>query len=1492
MANTGNTQQQIAYGASANDGTGDPLRTAFIKTDENFDNIWLAGPVGSNITIVNNTVQANDTNGNLILQANGVGNIVTNSPVVPRLNNTYSLGTANLRYRSLYVGSDGINSTGDLNVAGNLVIQGNTIEVGNVVTDSKLIHLSNTAASANAADLSGIVIGANSNIATWLYHANTNSWNSNANISAPYFFGNGSQLSGIVSNEIFNGTSNVVIPAANNNVYVNVANTYQWDFNTSGQITLPFGATLNDNNNAGIAFGLLAGQTTGQFGQYLNSVTYGDGYYAAVGYNNDYATFVVSSDGINWSNQDANVILAYPAGVTYGNSQYVAVGEDSYNNAFFATGTAYGTSWTQQAANTIPGYLNSVCWSGTEYVAVGGLSGNVLIASSPDGTTWTQQAANTFGGYLNNVYYGNSTYIGVGNDSSNKLLILTSSDASTWTQQAAGEYSGYLLGSTYGNGRYIAVGYDTGNNGIIYSSTNGVTWNQVNIGTYASSYIYSVVWNGSNQFVAVGYTSSPSTEDLILTSPDGITWTQQAINQGYLQLNSVVYNSGQYVAVGANGSNTDVILTSPDGVIWTLQAQVPQSPVAVAIGAYAGYSQQSIAAVAIGVDAGSYAQGESAVAVGPNAGNETQGTEAVAIGDSAGYSNQGQNSIAVGLEAGYTNQTADSIAVGRTAGYTGQGGDSVAIGTAAGRDNQGTQAIAIGNYAGAEAQSQNGIAIGRYAGSNSQGRSSIAIGHYAGGTEGPSGIQANNSIILNASGNYLPAATNGFFVSPVRNDTANITNTLYWNSTTQEITYGPGPSSNSISNGTSNVSIPVANGNVHINANNGTDQQWIFGTDGNLTVPGDILVPGGSSIILDSSTGNAYIAQTMGLQIAGEGGINFSINDGIGNTVNAGFDVYANFQTPGSISATGSISAANFVDTNVGAGQVTYGDASGNGLIDSNGNFTFDGTTLSVTGIVTPGSAGDITMSGGNITGVLGISATGNLTAGNIVFPSGTSWLFEPNSLDVELFAAYQFTVNTNGGTEQFTFGNDGSFGAPNNLNAGGYISAVGDVTTPLLNLGNTVAGPAAGGGSDKVTIYNFYNPSQFNYAVGAESSNMWFGVDQVESGVGFNFYGGNTLAVHIDSTGAISANGNITGNYIFGNIAFANGIPATYGNSNVTSLLAGFGSNTISTSGNITAGNFIGNGAALTNVTVSAVGNIIGTQSNVTLVAGSYSYVFDNTGNITLPANGDLIFSANTTLTSISGSNANITVSPNGTGRFVVASTAPAVFGNSATVSGNIVLASSTPAIFANQRKFDWTAMIHGTPASGGSITGSILGNASYSNASDGVQLTPNTASQSGSVAWNTTTFDFTRDFVMEWSWFTSNSGSNPADGVWASFGGSTNGSGATPLGTTNGAIGVRYLTYTNLKTQWYSNGATTGNAVNFRAGVTYQGEWMSSRIMVRTVGAKRYAYLYTDVGGVCDNAIDITGWTPAGTWIAVGAATGSNTSSQLCCHVALDYL
>ena len=131
MANTGNSQQQINYGSAANDGQGDPLRTAFIKTDDNFDAIWATGPVGSNITIVNNTVQSNNTNGNIVLRPNGVGVIQANAAVIPNATDLRDLGSAGLRFRAAYVGTGGLSVTGDVTVTGN-VTAGNISYTGNV----------------------------------------------------------------------------------------------------------------------------------------------------------------------------------------------------------------------------------------------------------------------------------------------------------------------------------------------------------------------------------------------------------------------------------------------------------------------------------------------------------------------------------------------------------------------------------------------------------------------------------------------------------------------------------------------------------------------------------------------------------------------------------------------------------------------------------------------------------------------------------------------------------------------------------------------------------------------------------------------------------------------------------------------------------------------------------------------------------------------------------------------------------------------------------------------------------------------------------------------------------------------------------------------------------------------------------------------------------------------------------------------------------------
>jgi hypothetical protein len=68
----------------------------------------------------------------------------------------------------------------------------------------------------------------------------------------------------------------------------------------------------------------------------------------------------------------------------------------------------------------------------------------------------------------------------------------------------------------------------------------------------------------------------------------------------------------------------------------------------------------------------------------------------------------------------------------------------------------------------------------------------------------------------------------------------------------------------------------------------------------------------------------------------------------------------------------------------------------------------------------------------------------------------------------------------------------------------------------------------------------------------------------------------------NISVSGIISATGNIVGSYFIGNGSQLTGIATTYGNSNVVTLLSAFGSNSISTTGNITAANLNSSNADL----------------------------------------------------------------------------------------------------------------------------------------------------------------------------------------------------------------------------------------------------------------------------------------------------------------------
>src|SRR6056300_267620 len=123
-------KQTVNLGSSANDGTGDPLRTAFDKINDNFDELYLYSTAasGNNITITGNTIASDDANGNVIIDPNGTGRLVIATGAEIRLTDHTDNGVA-------YVDADG-----DIQTSGAFTFDGtNVATTGSVSVNTRLL---------------------------------------------------------------------------------------------------------------------------------------------------------------------------------------------------------------------------------------------------------------------------------------------------------------------------------------------------------------------------------------------------------------------------------------------------------------------------------------------------------------------------------------------------------------------------------------------------------------------------------------------------------------------------------------------------------------------------------------------------------------------------------------------------------------------------------------------------------------------------------------------------------------------------------------------------------------------------------------------------------------------------------------------------------------------------------------------------------------------------------------------------------------------------------------------------------------------------------------------------------------------------------------------------------------------------------------------------------------------------------------------------------
>jgi hypothetical protein len=423
-----------------------------------------------------------------------------------------------------------------------------------------------------------------------------------------------------------------------------------------------------------------------------------------------------------------------------------------------------------------------------------------------------------------------------------------------------------------------------------------------------------------------------------------------------------------------------------------------------------------------------------------------------------------------------------------------------------------------------------------------------------------------------------------------------------------------------VSNGTSNLSIPVANGNVNVTA--GGNTALVITTNGANVV--GYLDVNGNITTLNANLGNLATANF----------VNVSSNINVTNTMQAG-----NVRTDNLLYANG-----NPWDLQEAAGsntQIQYNDGSNN--FGASANFTFDYATqtLNVTG--TANVSGNLNGNVGNFSGnVSALNANlGNLATANFINALETT----TSNLTVNLeisgntanFSGNIITLNANLGN--LVTANYANFGilAANTANISGNINANSANIT-----GNLYAGNA--------NITQFLETQYANVSANLITGNANLGNYAI---VNFLEVTSNLQSNNANVLGTILANvanvaGTITsGNANLGNLATANFFTGTLvnGTSNIAitnngniDLVSGANTTLVltPTGANITGyGNFSSNVTALNanlgNLVTANFANVSG-NVNANIVNANYLYgiLANGTSNIQIFSNANIAFSAN----------------------------------------------------------------------------------------------------------------------------------------------------------------------------------------------------------------------------------------------------------------------
>lgn len=580
----------------------------------------------------------------------------------------------------------------------------------------------------------------------------------------------------------------------------------------------------------------------------------------------------------------------------------------------------------------------------------------------------------------------------------------------------------------------------------------------------------------------------------------------------------------------------------------------------------------------------------------------------------------------------------------------------------------------LGNLVTANYFSGNGSGLSSIAGGNVTGTVANATYATAAGTVGV--VTASSQPNITSVGTLTSLDVTG----NITGGNANLGNSVTANYFYGNGVYLTGLTSSGMANGTSNVSIPAASGNVNISVAGNANVFKVTGTGVNVAGTGNFSggITAGANINAGTNyiLGNGYyltdVITGVGDTIA-NGNSNITVyGTTVGISANATSNVMLVQKTgvnvSGYINTTGNLVAGNANLGNLATANFFQGNGSlltgitvsaGNSILNGNSNVSVIANAN--VNISSTGNANVVVITGTGMNVAGTVNATGNITAAYLIgngsqltgISAGSS-LISGNS-NVILDANANLRISITSTANVVTVSTTG-------VNVAGNLTATGNT-----NLGNSVTSNFfIGNGSLLTGIggagYIFNGNSNVN--IGSANANVTISV-------------ANTANVVVVSTNTVAVNGNVTAGNVYANAGTigAQAIVGTLSTGNQYNVTNVGTLGNLAVTSNITAANITLTGNIYANSGIIKGQYLKGDGSNITGIGGA-GYIFSGTSNVAIPtANGNVYVTVGNSanLFVIHDAGANITGNANITGFVAIGgnvTAANASLGN--TVSAN----------------------------------------------------------------------------------------------------------------------------------------------------------------------------------------------------------------------------